>query len=110
MITKEESLFAVMDALNQVRRRCKAEKLLSHSHEVTGRVAASFSNTERCKYRSLLHFFNDDAIVFGRNSSLYSSHSRFHVNPILVRQILPIHFNDLLVCIFVQWYFGNSLW
>ena len=50
----------------------------SHSHDVTGRVAASFSNTGEFGYMSLLHFFNDDAIVFGRNFSLHSSHLRFH--------------------------------
>ena len=47
MIAKEESIFVAMDALNQVRRRRKMEKLLSHSHDVTSRVPASFSNTER---------------------------------------------------------------
>ena len=73
MIAKDESLFVVMDALNQVRRRRRTEKLLSHSDDVTSRVAASFSNTERFGYISLLHFFNDDAIVFGRN---FSSHSK----------------------------------
>ena len=45
MIVKDESLFLVMDALNQVRRGCRTEKLLSHSHDGTGKVAASFSNT-----------------------------------------------------------------
>ena len=76
MIAKDESLFVVMDALNQVRRSHRTSKL-SHSH-VTGRVAASFSNTERFRYISLLHFFNDDAIVFSRNFSSHSSHLRFH--------------------------------
>ena len=78
MIAKDESLFVVMDALNQVCRGCRTEKLLSHSHNVTGRVAASFSNTERFRYISLLHFFNDDTIVFGRNFSSHSSHLHFH--------------------------------
>ena len=78
MIAKDESLFLVMNALNQVRRRRRTEKLHSHSHDVTGRVAASFSSTERFRYISLLHFFNDDAIVFGRNFSSHSSHLRFH--------------------------------
>ena len=77
MIAKDESLFVVMDALNQVRRSHRTSKL-SHSHDVTGRVAASFSNTERFRYISLLHFFNDDAIVFGRNFSSHSSHLRFN--------------------------------
>ena len=66
MTAKDESLFVVMDALNQVRRRRRMEKFFSDLHDVTGRVAASFSKTERC---SLLHFFNDDTIVFGRNFS-----------------------------------------
>ena len=78
MIAKDETLFVVMDALNQVRRRRGTEKLPSHSHDVTGRVAASFSNTESFGYISLLHVFNDDAIVFGRNFSSHSSHLRFH--------------------------------
>ena len=78
MIAKDENLFVVMDALNQVRRHRRTEKLLSHSHDVTGRVAAIFSNTERFGYISLLHFFNDDAIVFGRNFSSHSSHLSFH--------------------------------
>ena len=47
MIAKDESLFVVMDVLSQVRRRRRTENLLSHSHDVTGRVTASFSNTER---------------------------------------------------------------
>ena len=73
MIAKDESLFVVMDALNQVCRRHRTEKLLSNSHDVTGRVAASFSNTEGFGYISLLRCFNDDAIVFGHfhdNSSM----------------------------------------
>ena len=77
MIAKDESLFVFMDTLNQVRRRRRTEKLFSHSH-VTGRVAANFSNTEMFRYISLLHFFNDDAFVFGRNFSSDSSHLRCH--------------------------------
>ena len=73
MIGKDESLFVIMNALNQVCRCRRMEKLLSHSHDVAGRVVASFSNTEKFGYISLLHFFNDDAIVFGRN---FSSHSK----------------------------------
>ena len=80
MITKDESLFVVMDALNQVRRHCRIEKLLSHSHDLTGQVAASFSNTEKFEYISLWHFFNNDAIVFSHNFSSHSSHSHFHDN------------------------------
>ena len=76
MIAKDESL-VVMDALNQVFRR-RMEKLLSHFDDVTGRVAANFSNTERFGYISLLHFLKDDAIVFGRNFSSHSSHLHFH--------------------------------
>ena len=59
MIAKDESLFVIIDVLNQV---CRTVKLLSNSH-VLGRVAASFSNTERSGYLSLLHCFNNDAIV-----------------------------------------------
>ena len=76
MIAKDESLFVVMDALSQVRRHRRTEKLLSPSHDVARRVAASFSNTERFGYISLLHYFNNDAIGFSRNFS--SSHLRFH--------------------------------
>ena len=64
MIAKDESLFVVMDALNQVRRHRSTEKALLHSHDVTDRVVASFSNTERLEYISLLHFFNNDVIFF----------------------------------------------
>ena len=78
MIAKDESLFVVVNALNQIRRRRRTKKLLSHSHDVTVRVAASFSNTGRFGYISLLRFFNDGAIVFGRNFSSHSSHVRFH--------------------------------
>ena len=60
-----------MDALNQVRRRCRTVKPLSNSHDVNGKVAARFRNMESFGYISLLHFVNDDAIVFGRN---FSSH------------------------------------
>ena len=76
MIAEDESLFVVMDTLNQVRRRRRMEKLLSNSHDITGGVVVSFSNTEN--FGSLLHFFNDDAIIFGRNFSSHSSHLRFH--------------------------------
>ena len=62
MIAKDESLFVVMNALNQFRRGCRTEKLFSHSHDGTGKVAGSFSNTERFGYISLLHLFNDDTI------------------------------------------------
>ena len=54
MITKDE--FVVMDTLSQVRRHCRKEKLLLHLHNVTGRVAASFSNMEMFGYISLLQF------------------------------------------------------
>lgn len=47
MIAKGESLFGVMDVLNQVPRRRRTEKFISHSRDVTGRVAVSFSNKER---------------------------------------------------------------
>ena len=67
-----------MDDLNQVHRHRRMEKLLLHSHDVTGRVAVSFRNTERFGYISLLHFFNDDAIVFGRNFSSHLSRLCFH--------------------------------
>ena len=59
MIAKDESLFAIIDVLNQV---CRTVKLLSNSR-VLGRVAASFSNKERFGYLSLLHCFNNDAIL-----------------------------------------------
>ena len=62
MIAKDESLFVVIDALNQVRRGCRTEKRLWHLHDGTGKVAGSFNNTERFGYISLLHFFNDDII------------------------------------------------
>ena len=52
-----------MHGLNQVCRRRRTERLLLHLHEVTRRVEASFINTKRLDI-SLLHFFNDDAIVF----------------------------------------------
>ena len=44
-----------------IRRRRKIEKLLSHLHDVTGKVAVSF------RYISLLHFINDDALILGCN-------------------------------------------
>ena len=53
------------------------EKILSYSHDVTGRVAASFNNTERFGHISLLYFFNDDAIVFVHNFSSRLSHLNF---------------------------------
>ena len=81
MIAKDESLFVVMDALNQVRRHRSTEKALLHSHDVTDRVAASFSNTERLEYISLLHFFNNDVIFFfGRNFLSHANHLHFHDN------------------------------
>ena len=46
MIAKDESLFVVIDALNQVRRGCRTEKRLWHLHDGTGKVAGSFNNTE----------------------------------------------------------------
>ena len=73
-----QRLFVIMDALNQVRRGRRTEKLLSHSHDFTSGSAVSFSKTERFGYIYLLHFFNNDAIVFGRNFSSRSSHLRFH--------------------------------
>ena len=72
MIVKDKSIFVVMDALNQVRRRRRMEKLLSHLHDVTGRVAVRF------RYISLLHFINDDALILGCNFSSHASHLRFH--------------------------------
>ena len=56
----------------------RTEKLLSHSHDITGRVATSFSDVKIFEYISLLHFFNDDAIVFGCDFSSHSSHLQFH--------------------------------
>ena len=53
MIAKDESLFVVMDALKQVHRLCRTEKLLSHSHDVTDKTAVSFGNTEGFGYISL---------------------------------------------------------
>ena len=73
MTAKDESLFVVMDALNQVRGRRRAEKHRSHSHDFTRRVAASFEKTV-----SSLHFFDDNTIVFGRNFSSHSNHLRFY--------------------------------
>ena len=78
LIVKDKSLFVVMDALNQFRRCCRMEKLLSYLYNVTVRVAASFSDTERFRYISLLHFFKDYAIVFGCNFSSHSNHLHFH--------------------------------
>ena len=75
MIAKDQSLFVLMDALC---RRRRTEKLLLPSHDVTDRVAASFSNMAKFGYISLLHFFNLDAFVFGWNFSSQSSHLRFH--------------------------------
>ena len=66
-----------MDVLYQVRRCRRTEKVISPLHDVTGRVAKSFSKTERFGYISLLHFFNDDAIIVGRNFSSHSNHLRF---------------------------------
>ena len=77
LIAKDESFFVVMDALNEVLRCRKMKTLLSHSHDVTGRVAANFSNTERFGYISLLHFFKDDAIVSRRDFSSHSGHLNF---------------------------------
>ena len=54
MIAKDA--FVVIDALNQVCRHRRKENLLLHLHDVTSRVAASFSKTERFEYISLLHF------------------------------------------------------
>ena len=39
MIAKDENLFVVMDALNQVCWGRRTVKLLSHSYDVIGRVA-----------------------------------------------------------------------
>ena len=77
MIAENESLFVFMNALNQVCRRRRTEKILSYSHDVAGRVAASFSNTERFGHISLLHFFKDDAILFVHNFSSRLSHLNF---------------------------------
>ena len=54
-----------MDALNQVCMCRRTKKLLSHLHDVTGRVAESVSNTERFGYISSLQYFKNDAIFFG---------------------------------------------
>ena len=78
MIAKGESLFGVMDVLNQVPRRRRTKKLISHSRHVAGRVTVSFSNTERFEKISLPHFFNDYANAFGCNFSSHSSHLPFH--------------------------------
>ena len=43
-----------------------------------GRVAANFSNMENFGCISLLHLFNNEAIVFGRNFWSDSSHLCFH--------------------------------
>ena len=68
MIAEDESLFVVMDALNQVRRRRRTIKLPQHLLDVTGRVAASFNKRDRFKYtKILLHYFNNDPIIFGGN-------------------------------------------
>ena len=75
---QRRSLFVVVDAVNQVGRGCRTEKLLLHSHDVTGRVATSFSKKESFGYIFLPHFLNDDATVFGRNFPSHSSHLRFH--------------------------------
>ena len=89
MIAKDKILFVIMDTLNKVRRYCRMEKLLSNSHDVTGRVASSFSNTDRFGNISLLHFFNNDSIIFGRNFSLHSIHLRFHDDrPMLTTSLL----------------------
>ena len=62
--------------LNQVCTFRKTGKIFLHSLDVIGRVAGSFSNTDRFGYISLLHFFSDDAIIFGRNFSPHSSNLR----------------------------------
>ena len=54
MIAKDA--FVVIDALNQVCRHRRKENFLLHLHDVTSRVAASFSKTEMFEYISLLHF------------------------------------------------------
>ena len=46
----------------------------------TSRVAASFINTKRLGDIPLLHFFNDDTIIFCHNSSSHPSHLRYHNN------------------------------
>ena len=95
MISKDKSLFVVMDALNQVRRPHRTETSLPSSHDVTGRVTASFSYTESFIYISLLNFFNDDAIIL-QFLIIFKPFAfpwqQLSVNPILVRQILPRHF------------------
>ena len=72
MIAKDERLFVVMDALNQVCRRRRMEKLLSHSHDLTGRVEASFSNMESftCFEKHL------EAAASDRLSSIIKRHSK----------------------------------
>ena len=62
MIAKDESLFVVLDALNQICRHHTTGNLISHAHDVTVRVT-KLSNTERFRCISFLRFFNDDAIV-----------------------------------------------
>ena len=59
MIAKDKSVSVTMDTLNQVCRRRRTKKLVLHLHDVTERVAESFSNTKRFGYKSLLDFFND---------------------------------------------------
>ena len=54
MIAK--NVFVVIDTLNQVCRHRRKENLLLHWHDVTSRVAASFSKTERFEYISSVHF------------------------------------------------------
>ena len=52
MIAKDKNFSVAMDALNQVCRRRRTEKLVSYSHDVTERVAANSSNTKRFGYIS----------------------------------------------------------
>ena len=101
MIAKDESLSVVMDALNQVRKRCRAEKLLLHSHNVTGRAAASFSKTERFGFICLMHFLSDDTIASGRHFLSHFVVIRSACSKIILKSlstfflILCISFNTL---------------
>ena len=100
MIAKDESLF-VMDALNQVCRRRRLEKLLSHSHDVTGRLATSFSNTEGLDTYLYCHSLTKILLflvaVSHHIQTICVSMTIAQCQAYLFWQILPMHFNDLLV-------------
>ena len=54
------------------------EKLLSHLQDVTGKVAAIFSNTEKFGYLSSSQCFHNFANDVGRESPTHSSHFCVH--------------------------------